>query len=65
MRIIVIEDEPALREQLAGALRRAGHTVDAAVDGTEGLYALSEYPADLAIIDLGLPGIAGLERGAG
>ena len=61
MRICIIEDEPALREQLAAALRRAGHTVDAAADGTEGLYALREYPADLAIVDLGLPGIAGLE----
>ncbi len=61
MRVLVIEDEPALREQLAAALRHSGHTVDAAADGTEGLYALREYPADLAIIDLGLPGIPGLE----
>ena len=61
MRICIIEDEPALREQLATALRQAGHTVDAAADGTEGLYALREYPADLAIVDLGLPGISGLE----
>ncbi len=61
MRICIIEDEPALREQLAAALRRAGHTVDLAADGTEGLYALTEYPADLAIVDLGLPGLTGLE----
>jgi two-component system, OmpR family, response regulator PhoP len=61
MRIIVVEDEPALREQLAAALRAAGHTVDAAADGREGLYALREYPADLAIVDLGLPGLSGLE----
>jgi two-component system response regulator PhoP len=61
VRICIIEDEPALREQLANALRQAGHTVDAAADGTEGLYALREYPADLAIVDLGLPGISGLE----
>jgi two-component system response regulator PhoP len=61
VRICVIEDEPALREQLAAALRHAGHTVDAAADGTEGLYALREFGADLAIVDLGLPGIAGLE----
>jgi two-component system response regulator PhoP len=61
VRICVIEDEPALREQLAAALRAAGHTVDTAADGTEGLYALREYPADLAIVDLGLPGIPGLE----
>jgi len=61
VRICIIEDEPALREQLTAALRHAGHTVDAAADGTEGLYALREYPADLAIVDLGLPGISGLE----
>ena len=61
MRICIIEDEPALREQLAAALRHAGHTVDAAADGIEGLYALREYAPDLAVVDLGLPGIAGLE----
>ena len=61
MRICVIEDEPALREQLAAVLRAAGHTVDVAADGTEGLYALREYPADLAVVDLGLPGLSGLE----
>jgi two-component system, OmpR family, response regulator PhoP len=61
VRICIIEDEPALRDQLAAALRHAGHTVDAAADGTEGLYALREFPADLAIVDLGLPGISGLE----
>ncbi len=61
MRIVVIEDEPPLRDQLAGVLRRAGYAVDLAADGNEGLYALREYPADLAIVDLGLPGVAGLE----
>jgi two-component system response regulator PhoP len=35
--------------------------VDAAADGREGLYAVREYPADLAIVDLGLPGLSGLE----
>jgi two-component system response regulator PhoP len=61
VRILVIEDEPALREQLAASLRRAGHTVDVAADGTEGLYAIRELPVDLAIVDLGLPGVAGLD----
>jgi len=61
VRILVIEDEPALREQLAASLRRAGHTVDTAADGTEGLYAIRELPVDLAIVDLGLPGVAGLD----
>ncbi len=61
MRIIVVEDEAALQAQLAAALRQAGHTVDVASDGEEGLYALREYPADLAIVDLGLPKLSGLE----
>ena len=61
MRIIVIEDEPDLRAQLAASLRAAGHVVDSAADGTEGLYALREYAADLAVVDLGLPGVSGLD----
>jgi two-component system response regulator PhoP len=61
MRVLVVEDEPALREQLVEELRRAGYTVDAAVDGAEGLYAFTEYPIDVAIVDLGLPKLSGLE----
>lgn len=61
MRVLVVEDEPALREQLVHELRRAGYTVDAAADGAEGLYAAAEYPIDVAIIDLGLPKVSGLD----
>ena len=61
MRILVIEDEQALRESLQHDLSAAGHAVDVAADGEEGLYAALEYPIDAAIIDLGLPRIAGLE----
>jgi two-component system response regulator PhoP len=61
MRVLVVEDEPVLRDQLAGELRRAGYTVDVAADGAEGLYAVTEYPVDLAIVDLGLPRVSGLE----
>lgn len=61
MRILVVEDEAALREGLRGDLTRAGHMVDVAVDGEEGLYAALEYPVDLAIIDLGLPKLSGME----
>src|SRR5690349_10801781 len=61
MRVLVVEDEPRLREQLADELRRAGYTVDLAADGAEGLYALTEYPVDVAIVDLGLPKLSGLE----
>jgi two-component system response regulator PhoP len=61
MRVLVVEDEAALRETLRTRLTEAGFTVDVAQDGEEGLFAGREYPLDLAIIDLGLPKLAGLE----
>lgn len=61
MRILVVEDEAALREALKGDLVSAGFTVDLAADGEEGLYAGREYPVDLAIVDLGLPRLPGLD----
>ncbi len=61
MRVLVVEDESALRETLKTRLTEAGFTVDVAQDGEEGLFAGREYPLDVAIIDLGLPKLAGLE----
>jgi two-component system response regulator PhoP len=61
MRILIVEDEPLLRQQLLERLETAGHVVDAAPDGEEGLYLGREYPVDLAIIDLGLPKLPGIE----
>lgn len=61
MRILLIEDEAVLREQIAERLRAAGYTVDGCGDGREGLYLAQEYPLDLAVIDLGLPGLSGLD----
>lgn len=61
MRVLVVEDEQALRETLKAHLAEAGFTVDVAQDGEEGLFAGIEYPLDIAIIDLGLPKLAGLE----
>jgi two-component system response regulator PhoP len=61
MRILIVEDEANLREQLAAKLRQAGYAVDSAEDGEDGLYYGSEYPVDIAIIDLGLPKMSGIE----
>ena len=61
MRVLVVEDEAALRETLKTRLAEAGFTIDVAQDGEEGLFAGLEYPLDVAIIDLGLPKLAGLE----
>jgi two-component system response regulator PhoP len=61
MRILLIEDEDALREQIQTELQRQQHMVDATGDGEEGLFFASEYPIDVAIVDIGLPGISGIE----
>ncbi len=61
MRVLVVEDEAALRDMLKSRLTDAGFTVDVAADGEEGLFAGLEYPLDVAIVDLGLPKLTGLE----
>src|SRR5690348_4124979 len=61
MRALIVEDDSNLREQLAERLREAGYAVDAAADGEEGLYQANEYPVDIAVIDLGLPQLSGIE----
>src|SRR5690625_6614159 len=61
MRILVVEDETELRELLGRALRRRNFAVDLAADGIDGLHYATEYPVDLAIIDLGLPGNNGMD----
>jgi len=61
MRILIVEDEAHLREQLVSKFRQNGYALDSADNGEEGLYYGLEYPIDLAIIDLGLPKMSGIE----
>ncbi len=61
MRVLLIEDDKRLLEALTSNLRAAGYAVDASSDGIEGLYLGEEFPIDLAIIDLGLPEMPGLD----
>lgn len=61
MRALVIEDDPALQAQVVKYLSEDGFAVDAASDGEQGGYMAEEYPADVAIIDLGLPKASGLD----
>ncbi|MCH9026059.1 MAG: response regulator transcription factor [Proteobacteria bacterium] len=61
MRLLIVEDDPVLRGSLAEQLREAGHVVDTAGDGKEGLYFAEEFKPDLAIIDLGLPIMSGMD----
>ncbi|AOV16425.1 DNA-binding response regulator [Acidihalobacter aeolianus] len=60
MRVLLVEDDPDLREQIAARLGEQGMVVDVAADGREGLYLATEYPIDLALVDLGLPELDGL-----
>ncbi len=60
MRLLLIEDDAALRLGLARQLESDGYRVDQAADGEDGLFQASEYPVDLAIVDLGLPKLNGL-----
>ncbi len=61
MKLLVVEDENLLRQQLVQSLSENGYVVDAAGDGRTGLYHAEEYDYDAAIIDLGLPEIDGIE----
>jgi two-component system, OmpR family, response regulator len=60
MRLLIVEDEPTLGQQLRNALEGAGYAVDLATDGEEGLYLGSNEQYDAIILDLGLPEIDGL-----
>ncbi len=61
MRILIVEDEPALSAALREALIGIGHAVDAALDGETGSELLDLYPYDLAILDVTLPKASGLD----
>jgi DNA-binding response OmpR family regulator len=59
-RVLLAEDDPAISEPLARALRREGYDVDVRGDGASALTAAHENP-DLVVLDLGLPEVDGLE----
>jgi two-component system, OmpR family, response regulator PhoP len=61
VRILVVEDEAPLRAQLEAQLRQAGYAVDSAADGEDGFYLGRENPLDLAVVDLGLPKLSGID----
>jgi two-component system response regulator PhoP len=61
MRVLVIEDEVDLQNDIRERLESEGYIVDTSGEGNEGLFFATEYPLDAAIIDIGLPGISGIE----
>ncbi len=61
MRLLIVEDEDELRQQLRERFTQEGYAVDAVADGKEGLYFATEYPIDIAVVDVGLPKLSGIE----
>lgn len=59
MHILIADDDPMQRELLAGFLRKQGHQVDAAADGTEALEIFRRAPIQLALLDHRMPGMTG------
>jgi two-component system, OmpR family, response regulator PhoP len=61
MKILVVEDEALIRENLVNSFKSNGFAIESADNGEDGLFLAKEYPIDLAVVDIGLPGISGLE----
>ena len=61
MRILVVDDEPAVRDALRRALMIEGHEVDVAADGVEGVAAAATRTPDAIILDVLMPNLDGLE----
>ena len=61
MKLLVVEDEALLRHHLQTRLTESGHVVEAVANAEEALYQTEQFNHDLAMIDLGLPGLGGLE----
>jgi two-component system response regulator PhoP len=61
MKLLVVEDEALLRHHLNNRLSEAGHVVQAVANAEEALYQAEQFNHDLAVIDLGLPGMGGLD----
>jgi DNA-binding response OmpR family regulator len=59
MRVLVIEDEPALLSVIARALRETGYAADEAADGEDGLFKATHYDYDAVVLDLMLPKVDG------
>lgn len=61
MRLLIVEDDLTLQEQLSSALSKSGFAIDCASTGKDAIYFGEEYPIDIGIVDIGLPDISGID----
>ena len=61
LQILVIDDEPAIRQILTASMTRAGHTVEAAASGREALMRLAKGDVEVALCDINMPDLTGME----
>ncbi|MCA9175703.1 MAG: response regulator transcription factor [Planctomycetales bacterium] len=61
MRVLVVEDEPDLRQSLMQSLREDGYAVDGSDNGADGLFKATSWEYDAIVLDWMLPGLSGLE----
>ena len=60
-RVLVVDDDGALRHAITSLLDQAGYHAEQASDGAEALRKLEQHPVDLLLLDIGLPGMSGLD----
>ena len=60
-RVLIVDDETALRHALRTSLEASGFTVDEAASGEEALKVFNRAPLDLVLLDINIPGIGGVE----
>jgi DNA-binding NtrC family response regulator len=61
LQLLVVDDEPAIRQVVSSHLRKAGYIVDQASDGESAMERLSRGDVDIALCDIKLPGLSGIE----
>ena len=61
LRVLVVDDEPAMRRSIRAALNARGYSVDEFRNGEEAVHSLREQAADLVLLDINMPGIGGIE----
>jgi len=61
MRVLLVEDDRSVREALRRALELSGYEIQAAADGEQALERIASSPPDAILLDIGMPGMDGLE----